>query len=837
MIVAAFFARCGFGGALVAQAGARDVEETLRWLRLPPPWLSALVILPLVIGFVWFFYRRERPSGGSGWKWLLGAIRVAVLVVALAMLAQPVCHRTSDETRDSTLLVLADDSLSMDFADRFSDREVAAKLAEIFHMTVDSLEQTTRYDLVRRLLDDPQLALVDKLRLKGKVRVATFAQSLREVGTVSRKHDGKNPEGVATAEASAEIPPYALVRGDARVQETRIGDSLRDAVVGARAASEREDRIASVLLLTDGQQNADTIPALDVARKLGERGTPVYCIGVGNPDDPKDLRVVHVDANDVVLVDDRVSFDAILVTEGFEGERVRVELRIDSETVDSRSAVVEGGGKRQSVRLEYRPRRKGEFTATVEVEKLGGEVFYDNNSLSRPLRVIDQKIKVLYVENLPRWEYRYLKNALIRDLTVEAQVYLHSADPGFVQESSPGVPPLERLPTERSELFQYHVVILGDVEPKVLGDEKAKLLSEFVADGGGLIFLAGPHFNPSGYSGGALDAVLPVRVSEADRLGKVLDRGPITSSFNVKLTAVGREHQVLRLDSDPDRNVKLWENDDGQFYDHLPGFFWYAQVEEEKAGATVLARHPADVHPIHHKGRVIFASMNYQKGRSFFSAVDDTWRWRAGIDNFYFYRFWGQVLRFVATGRFLAQTPRFSISTDKNVYAIGETVKIDARVFDANMLPLKEKTVTVYHQAPGRENEPPQALELSLNAIKELGAYDGALSAAPRGRHDVWLGSESERLAFKTFTVEIPALETRDPRLNRGFLKRLAAVSGGQYFDLQDGLRAADRIQASSVYEEGLVESNDVWDEWWVVVVFTVLIAVEWILRKAVRLL
>jgi hypothetical protein len=153
------------------------------------------------------------------------------------------------------------------------------------------------------------------------------------------------------------------------------------------------------------------------------------------------------------------------------------------------------------------------------------------------------------------------------------------------------------------------------------------------------------------------------------------------------------------------------------------------------------------------------------------------------------------------------------------------------------MLPLKEKTVTVYHQAPGRENEPPQALELSLNAIKELGAYDGALSAAPRGRHDVWLGSESERLAFKTFTVEIPALETRDPRLNRGFLKRLAAVSGGQYFDLQDGLRAADRIQASSVYEEGLVESNDVWDEWWVVVVFTVLIAVEWILRKAVRLL
>ena len=47
----------------------------------------------------------------------------------------------------------------------------------------------------------------------------------------------------------------------------------------------------------------------------------------------------------------------------------------------------------------------------------------------------DDKIKVLYVEHPPRFEYRYLKNSLVRDPKILAHCILTSADPEFSQES------------------------------------------------------------------------------------------------------------------------------------------------------------------------------------------------------------------------------------------------------------------------------------------------------------------------------------------------------------------------------------------------------------------
>ena len=142
--------------------------------------------------------------------------------------------------------------------------------------------------------------------------------------------------------------------------------------------------------------------------------------------------------------------------------------------------------------------------------------------------------------------------------------------------------------------------------------------------------------------------------------------------------------------------------------DHLPGFYWFAQVGRPKKGSVVLARHPGKIHPLDQKGYAVFAYMNYGKGRTFFSAVDNTWRWRAGVDNQYFYRFWGQVIRFCATGRLLGKTPRFSINTDKESYHLGENVVIDAKVFDANMQPSKETSLTVFHQGRGAQVEAPE---------------------------------------------------------------------------------------------------------------------------------
>ena len=837
------------GGHFLCQAEVPDLvtetEETIRWLEMPEAWIVALLIIPLVVAFVGFFYKREKPVGNPGWRWTLGGLRVLVLVLALLMLAQPVRQKKTYERRDSTLVLLVDDSLSQDIKDRYSEREIPNSLARLFNTQPDIVEGTTRYDLVRRLVRDEELGFIEKLRKKGKLAVYTFGSSVNSLSKFSKLVEGEETaaategENEDSAEDDELLPAYSKVRDDPRVQETKVAQGLRDSVSGVLGLGfgKRQEKVSGVILLSDFQQNADTISISEYARRLGERKIPVFTIGVGNPDEPKDIRITNVDVNDVVLVDDDVPFDVSLVADGFEGERVRVDLQIDSTIVDTKYVVLEGNGNRQRVRFLFQPRKAGKTTATIEVEKQGGEVFYDNNSMSRNLTILDQKIKVLYAEYLPRWEYRYLKNALIRDKTMETQVFLFSADPEFTQDSSTGVPPLRAFPSRKEELFKYHVIILGDVDPeRHLGGGRQELLKEFVASGGGVIFLSGPHANPSKYARASdLYTILPVQASEAGAL-EGLD-APVTESFNVKLSAVGREHPVMRLDNDPARNSQLWENDDGRFYEHLPGFFWFAKVGKAKGNAVVLARHPKLMQPLSNppKSLVIFAFMNYGKGRTFFTAVDNTWRWRAGVDNLYFYRFWGQLCRFVAAGRLLGKTPRFSITADKEVYSIGENVQIECQVYDANMNPSEDETISIYHQEQGEEGETPQKIDLSLH-LQGQGIYRGTISAGARGRHDLWLGTPQERLSFTSYTVEVPALEARDTRLNRTLGRQIAKLSGGAYFDLNEVMNAVGKVQGLSETNEGSRDVDDLWDEWWVIVLITMVLAAEWILRKAVRL-
>ncbi len=52
---------------------------------------------------------------------------------------------------------------------------------------------------------------------------------------------------------------------------------------------------------------------------------------------------------------------------------------------------------------------------TLTVPKTGGETFLENNTIEAPLEIRKEQLQVLVIESFPRWEYRYLRNALERD--------------------------------------------------------------------------------------------------------------------------------------------------------------------------------------------------------------------------------------------------------------------------------------------------------------------------------------------------------------------------------------------------------------------------------------
>src|SRR5205814_3449578 len=106
-----------------------------------------------------------------------------------------------------------------------------------------------------------------------------------------------------------------------------------------------------------------------------------------------------------------------------------------------------------------------------------------------------------YVAGYPRWEYRYIKNEMIRDKTVDISCLLTSADPSFKQEGDqahdnfPG--PITRFPESIEELLAYDVVLFGDVDPRQFSDAQLQLITDFVAKrGGGFGMVAGSRYSP-----------------------------------------------------------------------------------------------------------------------------------------------------------------------------------------------------------------------------------------------------------------------------------------------------------------------------------------------------
>ncbi|MCC6741226.1 MAG: hypothetical protein IT452_19450 [Planctomycetia bacterium] len=232
------------------------------------------------------------------------------------------------------------------------------------------------------------------------------------------------------------------------------------------------------------------------------------------------------------------------------------------------------------------------------------------------------RTRVLYVDGAPRWEFRYLHNVMIRDGNLDVQCWLTTADPAWTQPHSLRSDddafsrPLPALPATVEELCFYDVVVLGDVDP-ASWPGGAKLLAEFVEGGGGLVLIAGQDRMPGAWLDSELAPAIPVRPAE---------EGLEEEEIPCRLTDAGARSPLVRA---------------MPFAKALPALHWRLATRPA-AGATVL---------VEGGGAPVFATSRYGKGRVFFSATDETWRWRfQSGDEPHYHPFWRRVVEWARDG-------------------------------------------------------------------------------------------------------------------------------------------------------------------------------------------
>lgn len=809
----------------------------LEWATLPPAWITGMLIVPTALLFGWWAYRRETDVPNRA-RWFLGGLRALALLFVALVLAGPYTTLTKTRTVQSHLIVMVDTSASMSTVDGYDPKDAEA-LAGAFGGEVAELSRMNRLQLARRVLAHPDGKLLPGLIEKFQLHVFTFGSQLTPVVSIDETERGED-----TTVAN----PMQLVRDrlealEADQPSTRLAQAVARALDTFRL---RDEPVAGIVVISDGQQNGGTLTTLQAGRRAESQKVPIFAVGVGDPRSPMNIHVSNLRAKEVVLARDTAVFEFTVRARGFANRVVRVELQeLDDEgeptgatlAISPDTVKLEGGKKEQKVRVTHRFLRAGTFSLRIGVPVQSEEKIKSDNHVLHTLRVIDRKIKVLYVEAYPRHEFYYLSQALTRDVeTLRVHCLLLNADPNSPQPATrvPDWSPLDLrdgIPS-REALFDYDVLVLGDVDWTLLASTKEQALDvlqnvrEFVDKGGGLIMISGPRDNPSRYKDTPVAPLLPIVVDRA--VEHTAPRGDTVNGIHWKITPEGEQSPIMNLTGDPERSKMLWETEAE----------WRQRSSYPALRAKTLARvlAVAGDRTLDNKygPRPLIATMLYGRGRTLYLGVDELWLMRKDVADQYFYRFYGEAIRFLATYKLKGGNKRFKIITDRNTYPVDASVRITVDVLDRDYNPAREESQTLTLELPGNRPGTRETVELIIPAApNEPGTYRRTMLPTRPG--DYRLSAETDdaddERPEKLFHVVHSTLEGRNLLLDEARLRELADSSGeGRYlrlWDLQD-LEVAPLDREVNVGSE----TEELWDNWWTLMIAVSLLGAEWMLRK-----
>jgi hypothetical protein len=577
----------------------------------------------------------------------------------------------------------------------------------------------------------------------------------------------------------------------------------------------RDANLKAVLLLSDGDWNTGGSP-LRAAAQYRERGVPVFTVGVGSEVPLPDVSLQAVTPPSYGLFGEQITIPFSIRSHLTNEVRTTIVLNDGTKEEVKKQVVIPARGELQDTILWY-PRNVGDVSLSLNLPVQPGELIPENNQQKFRISVRVEKLQVLVVESLPRWEYRYLRNALARDPGVEVHSILYH--PGM--KPGGGRNYLPAFPGTREAISRYDVIFLGDVGIGTgeLSEADAELIKGLVEQqSSGLIFLPGSRGRQLTLTNSALRDLIPVVLDEKKATGQVLQ-----NEAALTLTTSGKGHFLTRFEADENLNAQVWQA--------LPGFYWSAAVEKSRPGAEVLAVHSSLRNA---SGRMpLLATRSAGSGKILFMGTDSAWRWRRGVEDKYHYRFWSQVVRWMAHQRHLAGKEGVRLGYSPERPEPNDTVFLQSTILDAAGFPAEEGPVTVSITSPSGRAE-----HLRFAAVEGgWGVFKSQFKPSEPGRYKLVLDAPTHNRKLETeLLVQQRTVEEIGRPINRGTLAEIAALSGGGSA-LMTGLEQI--IQQISIAPEprDLEKRIRIWSSPWWGGLLLGLLSLYWVGRKAAGML
>ena len=823
----------------------------MRFTYFLPGWMVVLGI-GVVIGITVFIYLRIARPLHPRYRLLLILLRIAAASILLGCLLAPVIIEKKDITPPTHLSILVDTSQSMHLVD--------APMSEI---------PISRLNQVNQLLFNAPGRFLQTLRDRFEVHLYPFNTRLQQSVLLVQAGDSPTPH----LEAEGAL--------------TDIGGAIREA-----AAAWKGQQIAGMVLITDGAHNSGQFP-LEMITALG---VPIYPIGVGSVEPPKDIQIQRVDYTPIAYTNHESVIRVSVAQTGYTGKTTQLSLReveskrlVDTVTLTfnvDQTVNSAGASTKQVIELKLTPQSEGNFQYSVTLPTLDGELTEENNQKTFSMKVVKAKLNVFYLEGRPRWDYAFLKRTLERDSDIEATCAILSRNSGkrlsvesvldrldgYYPQATPASE-TPRFPETLADLSKYDILILGDLGAEHLTKTQQRAIVDFVErQGKPVIFL--PSRNTLGVNGlGNTDLaeLLPIdipengcRVDDTEFAGQLTQSGMFHPMLQIDAPQVTQTGQTAGLDGN---NLSLWRN--------MPALSRSFSGFRLRGGATALMENG--------KGMPVLILQRAGLGKSLMIAAEGFWNWSFGVKTFkdtryhaIYPRFWAQVLRWMATN---TDDKNVYLTTDASTYAIGDTVKTTAYLYSETYQPQAGATVQIEVVPPdgvpfqvnsrqpsavsGQENgnqpstvsnqqetsrqEPstlsgnlftesrePKAINSDMNNL-----YTAQFVLLQKGKYQIRATGRSGNLKLGEDQIDIYAhpqlAELENPQLNEDLLKQLAGQTDGAYFTMAEAESVPENI--ANVQNSVFVDAErELWAHPLILIAVVGLLGTEWFLRKRVGL-
>lgn len=653
---------------------------------------------------------------------------------------------------------------------------IALAVFTLFQPTFVSENQSELKSIVKVLVDRSDSMQTEDVDQQGKLRSrASAVESLTEPETWQAAGSQHSIEISTFAAANLAPANQRLQTMDDSVTSPNKSAPVKSATVKSATdihaalneVAVRPGDVRAVVLASDGDWNTGTAPSA-AARKLRQLGIPVYTVAAGSPTALPDLAVSSFDLPTFAVI----------------GKQLRIPFSITStltEPVDVDVTFDLPDGKQQVVPLQvpagqtvdsvvsWRPATKGEYQVSISVPKHPTERVESNNQQTLPIAVRYESLRVLMIDSYPRWEYRYTRNALMRDPGVTVNTLLLHPD---LSEKGGGDGYLDQFPTTE-ELAKYDVVFLGDagIAEGQLTDKNCDKLIQLVRNqAAGIVFLPGFRGLQATYLDTAIEELMPVEMDPQQPRGI---RSASASSF--LLTESGSESLLTRFETDRKANSEIWKA--------LPGFFWHASAIRAKPNTNVLAVHDSKRNEF---GRLpLIVTRTFGTGKVLYVGTDSAWRWRKGVEDLYHYRFWSQMVRWMAYQRTMSEGESMRLIYSPERPVSGDTINLLVNAMGENGEPLQSGKITTQVIAPSGNTE---TLNLTTDSDQSWGLFRSALIAEEAGVFRLQTTCQETGSVLETeINVQgVPREKTGQPaRLD--VMQEIALISQGNAINISTG--------------------------------------------------